>query len=173
MATRFMTAILALFLSGGAQALPWDKDMVDQPSEKATESKVASPDNSVPVGGGEVGHAPADALSLIAERTAFGQTMENPVRVTGEGLLEGQRLYEIHCLPCHGETGVGNGLAGENFVPLPLDLTIDYVQSQPDGQIFYTLTYGSVAMPWYRDSLTQVQRWQVIHYVKEVLGRDE
>lgn len=166
-------AMACLLASARVVALPWDKDMVDQPPVKATEDKVASPDASIPTVGGEYLTAPIGVLGLIQGRTAAGVALENPVRVTGENLLAGQRLYEINCVACHGNTGLGDGLVGEKFQPPPVDLTVAYVQSQPDGQIFYTLTYGSVAMPYYRDSLTIEQRWQVVNFLKEVLGRDE
>jgi mono/diheme cytochrome c family protein len=166
-------AMAALLVSSHVMALPWDKDMVDQPTVKATEDKVASADSSVPTAGGEYLTAPVGVLGLIQGRTAAGATLENPIRITGENLLAGQKLYEINCTPCHGEAGLGDGLVGEKFQPPPVDLTVAYVQSQPDGQIFYTLTYGSVAMPYYRDALTVEQRWYVINYLKEVLGRNE
>ncbi|TDJ35847.1 MAG: cytochrome c [Gammaproteobacteria bacterium] len=166
-------AMVALVASVNVMALPWDKDMVDQPPVKATEDKIASADASIPTVGGEYLTAPVGVLGLIQGRTAAGAMLENPVPVTGETLLAGQRLYEINCVPCHGETGLGDGLVGQKFLPPPVDLTVAYVQSQPDGQIFYTLTYGSVVMPYYRDALTIEQRWYVINYLKEVLGRHE
>ena len=166
-------AMIGLLASVNVMALPWDKDMVDQPAAKATEDKPASADTSVPTRDGEYLTAPIGVLGLIQGRTAAGATLQNPVPITGETLLLGQKLYQINCVPCHGDTGLGDGLVGQKFLPPPVDLTVAYVQSQPDGQIFYTLTYGSVAMPYYRDSLTIEQRWHVINYMKEVMGRDE
>ena len=173
MKIAFAWCVVGLLLSANVLALPWDKDMVDQPAEKATEDKVNSADTSVPTEGGEYLTAPIGVLGLIQARTAAGASLENPVPPTAESLLAGQELYEIHCAPCHGRTGLGDGLVGQKFLPPPVDLTVAYVQSQPDGQIFYTLTYGSVAMPYYRDSLTIEQRWQVVNFLKEVLSRVE
>lgn len=173
MKTVWTLAMAGLLASVNVMALPWDKDMVDQPTAKATEDKPVAADTSVPREGGEYLTAPLGVLGLIQGRTAAGAALENPVPITGESLLAGHKLYEINCRPCHGETGLGDGRVGEKFLPPPVDLTVAYVQSQPDGQIFYTLTYGSVAMPYYRDALTIEQRWQVVNYLKEVLGRDE
>jgi mono/diheme cytochrome c family protein len=173
MKTVAALAIAGLLASVNVMALPWDKDMVDQPTAKATEDKPASADTSVPTRDGEYLTAPIGVLGLIQGRTAAGAELENPVSITGENLLVGQKLYQINCVPCHGDTGLGDGLVGQKFLPPPVDLTVGYVQNQPDGQIFYTLTYGSIAMPYYRDSLTIEQRWQVINYLKEVLGRDD
>ena len=51
-----------------------------------------------------------------------------------------------------------------------MDLTLEYVQQQPDGQIWYTISHGSIAMPYYRDSIRDVERWHVVNYVKQVLN---
>jgi hypothetical protein len=36
----------------------------------------------------------------------------------------------------------------------------------PDGQMFYSVTYGKNAMGSYASQLTTKQRWMVIHFVK-------
>jgi mono/diheme cytochrome c family protein len=76
----------------------------------------------------------------------------------------------MNCLPCHGNTGRGDGPVGLLFDPSPADLTDEYTQAQADGQIFFTLTRGRGAMPFYRDSLSQEERWHVINYLKTEFG---
>ncbi len=53
----------------------------------------------------------------------------------------------------------------------PADLNEDYTQDQADGQIFFTLTRGKDAMPFYRDALSQEERWDVVNYVKKEFGK--
>ena len=36
----------------------------------------------------------------------------------------------------------------------------------PDGQMFYSITYGKNAMGSYASQLRTKQRWMVIHYIK-------
>jgi len=36
----------------------------------------------------------------------------------------------------------------------------------PDGQMFYSVTYGKNAMGSYASQLSTKQRWMVIHYIK-------
>ena len=60
-----------------------------------------------------------------------------------------------------------------NSIPSPVDLNKDYTQSQADGQLFFTLTRGRVAMPFYRDALSQQERWDVINYVQERVRQAE
>jgi hypothetical protein len=51
-----------------------------------------------------------------------------------------------------------------------MELNLDYVQLQPDGQIFYTISHGSIAMPFYRQSMPAEDRWHLVNFIKEVFG---
>lgn len=151
-------------------SLPWSEDMRDQPSVKAQEAKVETNERSIPASGGEAFSPPADIGQVVRDRLIAGTDLRNPARRTPESVNRGKMLYDIHCALCHGEQGQGDGLVGEKFIPPPMDLTLDYVQIQPDGQIFYTISHGSVAMPYYRDSIPAEDRWHVVNYIKAVLN---
>jgi len=86
--------------------------------------------------------------------------------------LEAARLYLVNCGICHGEKLDGNGplFNGGNgpFAAAPKNLIGDPVVSKmPDGQMFYSVTYGKNAMGSYASQLSTKQRWMVIHYIKE------
>ena len=166
---KLLITLVAIMVSGPLIALPWNKDMLNQPSVKPQESQVPSVPDSVPVSGKEVIGPPADMGELVFARLAAGD-IANPTTGSPESLNRGQVMYEIHCLTCHGEQGRGDGPVGLKFLVAPMDLTMDYVQLQPDGQIYYTISHGSIAMPFYRDSMDAVDRWHVVNYVREVLG---
>jgi hypothetical protein len=51
-----------------------------------------------------------------------------------------------------------------------MELNLDYVQLQPDGQLFYTISHGSIAMPYYRQAMLAEDRWNVVNYITEVFG---
>ena len=60
---------------------------------------------------------------------------------------------------------------GEKFVEkAPVDLSDAYTTDQADGQLFFTLTRGRALMPFYRDSLSPAERWDVINYVRNEFG---
>lgn len=164
-----LTAAATLMASSQLAALPWDKDMRNQPSVKPQESLVPSVPDSVPVRGKEAVSPPANMSELVIARLAAGK-LTNPMTATPESLGRGETMYETHCLICHGEQGRGDGLVGLKFLVAPMDLTMDYVQLQPDGQLYYTISHGSIAMPFYRDSMVESDRWHVVNYVKSVLG---
>jgi len=159
-----------LALPGAGLTLPWDKDMQDQPSMKPQDSQVIEIATSVPVGGKAGYPPPKDVIELVRARLDAGRTLVNPIAISPESLTRGREMYELHCIVCHGGEGRGNGPVGQKFVPQPMELNLDYVQLQPDGQIFYTISHGSLAMPFYRQAIAEEDRWHLVNFVKEIFG---
>ena len=171
---RFLVRFLIMLaIPAVAWSLPWDEDMQNQPSVKAQESEVVTNSGSVPIGDQELFSAPDGLIELVRARLVAGQTLVNPIAHSPESLDRGRQLYEVHCLVCHGAQGQGDGAVGQKFVPQPMNLTLDYVQLQPDGQLYYTISHGSIAMPYYRQAIVAEDRWNLINYIKEDLGPDE
>lgn len=111
-----------------------------------------------------------------AERVRAGEEIADPLEYTDENLAEGKRLYNINCSPCHGEKGEGNG----QLVELPNGESGPFT-SRPnpyktllptlkDGAIFYSVSYGKNVMGGYGFQLSVKERWQVIHYIKNLAG---
>ena len=161
---------LSIGFSQSAIAFEWDEDMRDQPSIKAQESQVTTNPSSIPQSDKEPVLPPEDMSELVQARLIAGQ-LENPIPKSGESLNRGKVAYDLHCSTCHGEQGHGDGKVGKKYVPDPMNLTIDYVQIQPDGQLFYTISHGSIAMPYYRDVIHVSDRWHIVNYIKSVLGK--
>ena len=173
--TRLRIQIVTLLLllpAGFGWTFPWDKDMVDQPPEKAQESVSPGDAGGVPVDGGESMPLPlTDEESFDMKDAMAG--LENPVPATAESIERGKYFYDINCYVCHGTTGIGDGPVGQKFVEkAPVDLNDAYTQDQTDGQLFFTLTRGRVLMPFYRDALSPSERWDVINYVRSEFGRE-
>jgi mono/diheme cytochrome c family protein len=168
-------AIVALAMLGAPTtgwSFPWDKDMVDQPSTKPQESEAPAPPNSVPTTGRENLPTPTTEKELFKAKDAAA-SLRNPVPASAESVARGATLYRINCAVCHGEQGHGDGPVGRKFDPPPVDLHKDHTQSQADGQLYFTLTRGRVAMPFYRDALSQHERWDVINYLRSAFGKKQ
>lgn len=149
---------------------PWDKDMVDQPSEKAQESLAPPGPGSQPIFGGEFVPLPMTEQESFDMKDA-AVSIRNPVPASGESIARGKYFYEINCLVCHGAEGRGDGPVGGKFVQkAPVDLNDVYTTDQTDGQLFFTLTRGRALMPFYRDALSPSERWDVINYVRSEFG---
>ncbi len=168
--SHLASVVCLLAVPGTGVTLPWDKDMVDQPSMKPQDSVVETNQTSVPASGKEDYPPPKDIIELVRARLEAGKTLINPVPKSPESLARGREMYERHCLVCHGEQGRGNGPVGQKFVPQPMELNLDYVQLQPDGQLFYTISHGSIAMPFYRQAVPAEDRWHLVNFIKEVFG---
>ena len=153
-------------------SFPWDKDMVDQPAEKPQKSVAPAPPGSVPTSGRDTMPAPTTESEIFKAKDAAA-TLRNPVPATADSVARGAALYRTNCAVCHGERGLGDGPVGRKFDPVPVDLNKDYTQSQADGQLFFTLTRGRVAMPFYRDALSQQERWDVVNFVKSEFGNEK
>ncbi|MFN8276062.1 MAG: cytochrome c [Chitinophagales bacterium] len=102
--------------------------------------------------------------------------LKDPLPFTDENNAEGKRLYEIHCVNCHGSAGNGQGnlIVLENGQDGPYTaVPPDYKKRLPeikDGNIFYSVSYGKGMMGGYGYSLNVTERWQVIHYIKSLAG---
>ncbi len=163
-----VACLLAIPVTG--VTLPWDKDMQDQPSMKPQDSVIATNQSTVPVGGKDRFSPPKDIIELVQARLAAGRFLVNPIPKSPESLTRGREMYELHCLVCHGEQGRGDGPVGKKFVPQPMELNLDYVQLQPDGQLFYTISHGSLRMPAYRQAIPSEDRWHLVNFIKEMFG---
>jgi mono/diheme cytochrome c family protein len=96
----------------------------------------------------------------------------NPVpALTAPQMIEAQRLYLVNCGICHGPKLDGNGplyRGGDGPYPAkPATLVGDAkYESMPEGQMYYSVTYGKNKMGSYASQLDTKQRWMVIHYIK-------
>ena len=99
--------------------------------------------------------------------------VKNPIDTLSPGdAKEAERLYLINCGICHGTKLDGNGPlynGGKGpYVAAPKNLVADPVVSvMPDGQMFYSVTYGKNMMGSYASQLSRTQRWMVIKYIKD------
>lgn len=85
-------------------------------------------------------------------------------------MKEAERLFLVNCGICHGQKLDGNGplYNGGNgpYAAAPRNLVKDpIVTNMPDGQMFYSITYGKGQMGPYGPQLSTKQRWMVIQYI--------
>jgi mono/diheme cytochrome c family protein len=111
--------------------------------------------------------APGDTTNYT-----LSKQIANPLPPLNEhDMKEAERLYLVNCAICHGTALDGNGplYKGGNgpYPAKPATLVGDpKYMSMPEGQMFYSVTYGKNLMGSYASQLTRKQRWMVIHYIK-------
>lgn len=109
--------------------------------------------------------APGDSTNYIKSRG-----IANPLApLDAVQMKEAERLYLVNCGICHGAKMDGNGpLYNDGNGPygaMPRNLLTEPVLGMPDGQIFYSITYGKNLMGGYGTQLSTTQRWMLIHYI--------
>lgn len=154
--------LLALLLAGAAAAAftaceRIDRNMWDNPAFKPQEEPVRlPPKDSVPTRG-------IERVPPLSEASR----LPNPVKPTERELLQGKELYNIFCVPCHGESGRGDGLVGKKYVPTPDDLRPgSEAAKRSDGELFVIISSGFEGMPAFRADLSPADRWRIVAYLR-------
>ena len=97
--------------------------------------------------------APADA-----------KKMKNPVKGVGNA----KKSVETNCGSCHGAGGKGDGPAAAALPPpKPANWTVDTVQKQTDGEIFWKISNGRGAMPPWKH-LPEKERWELVNFIRSL-----
>jgi mono/diheme cytochrome c family protein len=117
-------------------------------------------------------------MSTVAIANAIGQDpagsvpkefrqMKNPVAAGPEAIEAGKLLYVKNCQRCHGDSGLGDGPATRFIKPAPKEIASAATQDRlSDGEIFFMITEGKKPMPPMKKTLSEEQRWQVVHFVR-------
>lgn len=140
--------------------------MVDGPAVETYEQQPRPyPEGSVPVDGRRT-------YSLTEADTA----LSNPLEASTAHIQAGRQAWIDFCLPCHGETGAGDGPVinnpGDNqprrlpFIPTA-NLLSDRARGYTDGYIYGMITNGRGFMPSYR-RIPRETRWQLVLYVRHL-----
>lgn len=93
----------------------------------------------------------------------------NPVPPGDAAVEAGRPLYTARCASCHGDTGKGDGRATRFIKPAPADIsTAEARDRMTDGEIFYKITEGKKPMPGMKRTLSDEERWQVVHFLRSL-----
>lgn len=99
--------------------------------------------------------------------TSTGQI--NPIPPNFESIAAGQGVYDIHCAPCHGETGKGDGPLGAALNPRPADLSQHAIPgAHTDAQLYEWITNGfpGSAMPAWKTQISDTDRWNLVNFIR-------
>jgi len=122
------------------------------------------------------------ARPIVAGTVARGQLRDDPLLYTGKVnnadattfpfaiddtvMARGRGRYDVYCAPCHGLTGVGDGMIVRRGYRRPPTFHQDRLRDSPPGHFFDVITNGFGAMPDYAAQIRAEDRWAVIAYVK-------
>jgi mono/diheme cytochrome c family protein len=109
---------------------------------------------------------------------ATEEIIDNPFPITADGLARGKELYGYYCAICHGEAGDGMGylVSDDNpnvvYPAQPANLINDEFSAASNGRFYHAIVYGLNVMGSYADKLSYEERWQVIHYIRELQAKE-
>ena len=134
-----------------------------------------------PLGGAESSRAGGNANAADEQgvaRQVFFDGYPEQVNVDEAFVLRGQERFNIYCAPCHGYDGRGNGSVQQSVDAVksgaamgwawtpPANLLLDTIASQPNGQIYNTITNGKATMAPYGSQIHVEDRWAIVAYVR-------
>lgn len=91
---------------------------------------------------------------------------EFPMPVTADLMLRGQERFNVFCTPCHGRTGIGDGMVVRRGYRAPTSFHDPRLRQAPPGYIFDVITNGFGAMPDYAPQVPVTDRWAIAAYIK-------
>jgi mono/diheme cytochrome c family protein len=90
-----------------------------------------------------------------------------PISKSDATLARGEERYGIYCVPCHGASGLGDGIVIKKGFPIPPPTFWDpRVMAMADGEIFNIISEGVRNMPSYKAQISIEDRWHIILYLR-------
>jgi len=168
--------LFAVFLLAGCAeetAVPDQPQTVVAQDESAAGSQPTAQATQAASGGMGVAMGPGGGMmarhhAQIPEEYAG---LQNPVPAGDESLARGEAIYQEYCAACHGDGGMGDGLAGVQLDPRPAPIA-HTSRMLGDDYLLWRISEGgshepfSSAMPRWQDVLDDQGRWDVINYVR-------
>lgn len=144
--------------------------MRDQPRYEPLEYSQSFPDNTSarPVVPGTIPNG-YDVTNewFYTGKTPDGQLVDAfPFPVTMEVLKRGQERFNIYCSPCHGLSGMGNGMIVQRGFSPPPSYHQDRLRNAPVGHFVDVITNGFGQMYSYAYRVQPEDRWAIAAYIR-------
>jgi hypothetical protein len=162
--------LLALAFCGVLMGAGCRQDMHDQPKAKPQSKSAFFVD-------GRTGRLPVDGTVARGELRdddhlyrgkvdgVFVTTF--PFKIDAAIMERGRERYAIFCAPCHGATGLGNGMVIQRgFKVAAASHHIERLHFAPVGYWFDVITNGFGVMFGYAAQIPAPDRWAIIAYVR-------
>ena len=81
-------------------------------------------------------------------------------------MTRGRERFDIYCSPCHGRTGLGDGMVVRRGYRRPPAFDLDRLRDAAVGHFFDVITNGFGAMPDYAAQIAARDRWAIAAYVR-------
>jgi len=89
-----------------------------------------------------------------------------PFPIQRSDVERGKKVFEIHCIYCHGRLGDGNGMIVQRGFTHPPSFHEQRLLDAPPGHFYRVITDGYGAMYSQNDKIEPDDRWRVAAYVR-------
>jgi hypothetical protein len=145
------------------------QDMHDQPKYTPLRESAFFADGSsarTPLPGTVPRGGLRDDILLYSGRIGDQPSPVFPFPIDDNVMARGQERFDVFCSPCHGRTGLGNGMVVQRGYAHPPSLLEPRLQTAPPGHFFEIITNGFGAMPDYSSQIRARDRWAIVAYVR-------
>lgn len=161
---RVDVVIAMVALAGGCEQSMRDQQRVD-PLEASEFFADGMGAREVPRGAVPRGQARLDR-HLWAGRGADGSYATSyPFAIARADLRRGEERFNIHCKPCHGRLGAGDGVVVRRGYPAPPPFTEPRLLAAAPGYLFGVISEGRATMPDY-DHIAVADRWRIVAWIR-------
>ncbi len=110
--------------------------------------------------------------SSVAALLAVPVLASAPPKKTPDLVAKGKASFAVNCASCHGDRGLGDGIAAAALATKPRNLvTAPFTKGAKPEQVFATLGTGIPGTPMIGfGHLSEEERWALTYYVLELRG---
>jgi mono/diheme cytochrome c family protein len=91
----------------------------------------------------------------------------SPMPVTDVVMKRGQQRFTIYCTPCHGQTGLGDGITKKiGAMAVVANLHDKRIVELTDGELFNIASNGKGVMQGYAPQISVEDRWAIVAYLR-------
>jgi mono/diheme cytochrome c family protein len=165
MRSRLCSLLVLLALA----ALGCRQDMHDQPKYKPFRQSEFFADGQAmrPFVPGTVAQGTLrEDEAYFAGRSGDDFVTKIPVAVTAALLERGRTEFQVFCSPCHGRTGMGDGMIVRRGFKRPGSYHVDRLRQMPIGYFFDVISKGYGAMSNYASQVPVEDRWAIAAYIR-------
>lgn len=114
------------------------------------------------------GHAAGPAWPPVPPAGAIAREdgPSPPPRLDAALLERGRERFDIHCSPCHGRLGNGDGMIVRRGFPAPPSFHSERLREVPTRHFYEVATNGYGAMYAYADRVSSDDRWAIAAYIR-------
>ena len=145
------------------------QDMHDQPKAKPQSKSNFFVDGRTgrPLVDGAVGRGQLREEDHLYRGKVDGKFVNTfPFAIDAAVLARGRERYDIFCAPCHGTTGLGNGMVVQRGFKVAASHHLERLRNETNGYWFDVITNGFGVMPAHASQIPPADRWAIVAYVR-------